>query len=50
MARTFYSNHERLHARCERPCWREMLLVAMAGLYPSDQQLEHMLDHLERLQ
>ncbi|MEM9580540.1 MAG: hypothetical protein AAF891_07610 [Pseudomonadota bacterium] len=32
----------------ERPCWREMLLNAMSGLYPSDQKLEQMMDYLER--
>lgn len=32
----------------ERTCWREMLLAVLSGLYPTDQQLEQMLDHLER--
>ena len=34
--------------REERTCWREVLLGAPSGLYPTDQQLEQMLDHLER--
>ena len=28
--------------------WREVLLEALSGLYPTDHQLELMLDHLER--
>lgn len=32
----------------EHPNWREVLLDALSGLYPTDQQLEQMLDHLER--
>ncbi|MEL7516793.1 MAG: hypothetical protein AAFY84_18030 [Pseudomonadota bacterium] len=31
-----------------RTCWREVLFGALSGLYPTDQQLEQMLDHLER--
>ena len=34
--------------REECTCWREMLFGALSGLYPTDQQLEQMLDHLER--
>ena len=30
------------------PCWREMLSAAFAGLYPSDERLESMIDRLER--
>ena len=29
-------------------CWRDLISQAVAGIYPSEQQLEHMLDHLER--
>ncbi len=32
----------------DRVCWREVLEAAMCGIYPSEQQLEHMLDKLER--
>ena len=31
-----------------RTCWREVLFGALSGLYPTDQQLEQKLDHLER--
>ena len=34
--------------REDRPCWREVLVGALSGLYPIDQHLEQMLDHLER--
>lgn len=34
--------------REERTCWREVFLGALAGLYPSDQHLEQMFEHLER--
>ena len=34
--------------REERTCWREVLFGALSGLYPTDQKLEQMLDHLER--
>lgn len=36
-------------ANCtERPCWRELVENAVSGIYPTDQQLENMLEHLER--
>ena len=31
------------------PCWKELLEGALAGLYPSDEELERMLDRLERM-
>ena len=34
-------NHDRL-------CWHDIVSAVFAGLYPSDQHLETMLDHLER--
>jgi len=33
----------------DRVCWRDVLEAAMCGIYPSEQQLEHMLDKLERM-
>ncbi len=32
----------------ERPCWREMLHGALAGINPLDDQLERFIDHLEK--
>ncbi len=32
----------------DRPCWKEVLESAMVEIYPTDQQLEQMRDHLER--
>ena len=34
--------------QCSPLCWRELLQSAFSGIYPSDQQLERMMDHLER--
>ena len=31
-----------------RLCWRELVQLAMDGLLPSDQRLEHLLDRIER--
>ncbi len=36
-------------AECEpRTYWREVLFGALSGLYPTEERLEQMLDHLER--
>lgn len=32
----------------EKPCCKELLAAALAGLFPTDEQLETLLDHLER--
>ena len=34
--------------REEPTCWREVLFGAISGLYPNDQQIDQMLDDLER--
>ena len=34
--------------REDQICWRELLLGALSGLYPTEEKLEQMLDHLER--
>ena len=34
--------------RQETPCPKEILTAAASGAYPCDQQIEPMLDHLER--
>lgn len=30
-------------------CWREVLSLALCGIYPYDTPLEKMIDHLERM-
>ena len=30
-----------------KPCWIELLIGAVSGIYPSEQQLEKMLEYLE---
>ncbi|MEM9496425.1 MAG: hypothetical protein AAGA28_00775 [Pseudomonadota bacterium] len=35
--------------RLETLCWREYLGAALSGVYPSEAQLEKMLDRLERM-
>lgn len=37
-----------IRKRSDKPCWHELLAATFTGLYPSDQNLEQMLDHLER--
>ena len=32
-----------------KPCWKEMLVVALTGIAVSDQQFEHWLDYVERM-
>ena len=34
----------------DRPCWKEILESAIVGRFPIGQELEQMLDHLERKQ
>jgi hypothetical protein len=36
--------------KAEPICWREILDSALSGLQPADQQIERMLDYLERRQ
>ncbi|MGR3504127.1 hypothetical protein [Pseudaestuariivita sp.] len=37
-----------LGPREDSVCWRDILQTALHGLYPSDEHLERLLDHLER--
>jgi len=32
-----------------RLCWRELVQLAMDGVSPTDQRLEHLLDRIERM-
>lgn len=32
-----------------RLCWRELVQLAMDGVFPADQRLEHLLDRIERM-
>ena len=44
------SQFERRPETAEREvptCWREVLFGALSGLYPTEERLEQMLDHLE---
>lgn len=35
--------------RGARLCWRELVQLAMEGVFPADQRLEHLLDRIERM-
>jgi len=32
-----------------RLCWRELVQLAMDGIFSTDQRLEHLLDRIERM-
>lgn len=48
MGRTETEDRRATNERRNQPCRRELLQRALSGRDPEDQQLEKMLDHLER--
>ena len=49
MGRKQIDSHLEAKTRREKPCWKEMLSLAFAGLAFTETQFEHLLDHVERM-